>query len=55
LDICPVAITDADEKLVGADADSNAVNNSNRAHIASKSKAWDVSIHGFPGYVLTSE
>jgi hypothetical protein len=58
--MCPVATAGADEKLGLADAETKAVNmcaanRSNRTHLASKPKAWDVSIVGFPGYIPTSE
>jgi hypothetical protein len=58
--MCPVATADADEKLGLVDAETKAVNmsaanRSDRTHFAFETKAWDVSILGFPGYVLTSE
>jgi hypothetical protein len=53
--MCPVATADAVEKLGVVDAEITAVNKFKHLDIASESKAWDVSILGFPGYVLTSE
>jgi len=47
-------MADADEKLGIADAETKAVKMPIRTNIAFEEKPWDVSILGFPGYVLNN-
>jgi hypothetical protein len=49
-----IATADAVEKVSGADAETKTVKMATRANIVFDEKPWDVSILGFPGYLLTN-